>query len=766
MISVMNRFNNVNRKDIISVTDKMVDDHLANLLYIIRSLVYKDMKEANRNETVQSRKRSDFYMMSLEESDNFLVHTYPRWMLEYVGVPEDIIEECIVDKTLVPKKFMQPLLELKRKNIIESYIEENPYFRMLKGIPNLGEKGIYVTEVISGIPNDIPIHEFDKLQIEIISNNGILDKYKAMYPDAKYINYLGEKSIDYYAARSAPNFGLLYIETGDENLREKFKIVYNKCRQMVIHTLYNQAFESQEYYDNFMAMMVGIITCQQMLVEYINIGVKRDFTDPTAINFIFQSYGVDTFEDLPMIYRKKLMKNLIPLLKYKGTDTIIKEVYKLFGVNDVDVSKYYLIKTHRLDQSGEFIFAYKDELQEDGTTVQVLDVEKMYDVGFVKVKMEETNVDNAVKNTPIESYESVVGGDRYWGADDTDDAVKLSLLKENFNYTESKYIGINNSYNLTEILFELNYFFKMLIDLKKSYSSSLSIQIPSISTIYKVDIFTACMVLFALISHKYGSEGVIPSEVTTNAKLLGFNFEADIDALNEYVLNNGFNPNEVTKGGLKYPDGYINTPAQLIDIFFYNKSIYNHISNVLETTDDYGEYMVYKKVFDTLLLSENNMEIYKKADGTIASTYMDLLSDQQLIHEFIESVFSMEEVEMYRTIDFLITEILQSLNGYIESDKFEYLFMNIPSLTGSLFRKYIQRVIDFFKSYTVEIITVSNMYIFEERGDATIRLLDTRALAKPKPMHMREMFYRDCFDKVTGKTSVRHTSLDITLEDT
>ncbi|MGL5717647.1 MAG: hypothetical protein ACRCX2_31825, partial [Paraclostridium sp.] len=130
------------------------------------------------------------------------------------------------------------------------------------------------------------------------------------------------------------------------------------------------------------------------------------------------------------------------------------------------------------------------------------------------------------------------------------------------------------------------------------------------------------------------------------------------------------------------------------------------------------------------------------------------------------SVFAMEEVEMYRTIDFLITEILQSLNGYIESDKFEYLFMNIPSLTGSLFRKYIQRVIDFFKSYTVEIITVSNMYIFEERGDATIRLLDTRALAKPKPMHMREMFYRDCFDKVTGKTSVRHTSLDITLEDT
>lgn len=766
MISVMNQFKNVNRNDVVSVTDKMVDDYLGEILHLIKTLIYKDERVANDNETVESKRKSDFYIMALEGTDTFYIHNYPRWMLEYVGVPENIQDECMIDKNLIPDKYKTPLLELKRKGIIEDYVEENPYYRMLKGVPGLKDSPIYIKEDIPGVPKDKPIHEFDKMQIEIIINNGTLDKYKSMYPEAKYLNYLGDKSIDYYAARTAPGFGLLYIETSEEALYNKFYTTYNKVRLMVIHTLYNPAFENQKYYDNFIAMLIGILTNNQMLVDYINVGVKRDFNDTSAINFIFQSYGVDTFEDLPMVYRKKLMKNLIPLLKFKGTDTIIKEVYKLFGVNDVDVSKYYLVKTHRLDQSGEFIFATKDEDDGTGQIVQVPDFEKMYDVGFIKVKMDETNVDNAIKNTPIETYESVVGGDRYWGGDDSDEGVKLNLLKENFNYTESKYIGINNTYNLTEILFELNYFFKTLIDLKKSYSTNLAIQIPSISTIYKIDIFTSCMILFALISHKYGSNGDIPHEVTVNAKILGFNFEADIDALNEYILNNGFDPNKVHKGGLKYPEGFINTPAQIIDIFFHNKGIYNHITNVLETTDDYGEYCTYKKVFDILMLSENNMEIYKKLDGTVAKTYMDLLQDQPLIHEFLVEVFKMDYVEKYRTIDFLVTEILQSFSAYIESDKFEYLFMNIPSLTGSLFRKYIQRVIDFFKSYTVEIITVSNLYVFEEKADNTIRLLDKKGLGKPKVMQYTDQMYRDCFDKVKGKTSNIHRDLDITLEDT
>ncbi|MGL6099459.1 MAG: hypothetical protein ACRC0G_07525 [Fusobacteriaceae bacterium] len=752
MISAMNRFKNINKKDVVSVTDKMVDDYLGEILYLIKTLVYKDEKLANENETLDSKKKSDFYIMALEGTDNFYVHNYPRWMLEYVGVPIDIQDECMIDKNLIPDKYRTALLELKRKGILESYVEENPYYRMLKGIPGIKDVPIYVMDTTPGIPSDKPIHEFDKLQIEVITNNGTLDRYRSMYPEAKYLNYLGDKSIDYYASRTAPGFGLLYISTSDESMYNKFYTTYNKVRQMVLHTLYNPAFENQKFYDSFIAMLMGVLTNNQMLVDYVNVGVKRDFNDSSAINFIFQSYGVDTFEDLPLVYRKKVMKNLIPLLKYKGTDTIIKEVYKLFGVGEIDVSKYYLIKTHRLDQSGQFIFETLDQNTPSGI-VKVPDFDKMYDVGFVKVKMEEKNVDNAIKNSPIENYMSVVGGDRYWGGDDTDEAVKMKLLKENFNYTESKYIGINNTYNLTEILFELNYFFKSLVDLKPNYSDSVSITIPSISTIYKVDLFDACMILFALISEKYGSAGDIPHDVTVNAKILGFNFESDIDALNQFIMNNGFDPNKVHRGGLKYPEGFINTPAQIIDLFFQNRAIYNHISGVLENTEDYNEYRVYRKVFDTLMISENNMEIYKKADGSIASSYMDLLSDKPLVYNFLHDVFQIEESEKISTMNFLVTEILQSLSLYIESDKFKFLFMNIPSLTGSLFRKYIQRVIDFFKSYTVEIITVSNMYVFEERADNTLRLLDTKVLARPKKIHAIDQMYRDCFDTVTNKKS-------------
>lgn len=757
---------NYDKKSVVSITDNMVDDRLSQLMYTVKKLVYKNEREYLYYETVGMKSKADFYIMALEELDTFLSYSYNRWMLEAVGVPQDIIDECIADKTLIPIQYRDSLLKIKRKDIIENYVEENTYIRMLNGEPPVGDEGIYVEEDIPGIPKDVPIHKMTSLQIEILDEGGYLDSFIGMYPEAKYLNHLGERAVSYYNSRTAGDFSLLYVENIEEAMINKFKVVYSSVRLAILTTTYNPAYKNQAYYHNFIAMMMGLMTAQQMLVDYMNVGIKRDFTDPTAVSFVFESYGVDTFEDLPLTYRRKLMKNLIPLLKYKGTDTVIREIYKLFGITDIDINKYYIVKTHRLGPTGEFIFSYKDEEQENGTIIKVPDWEKMYEVGFVRIDMNEVNVDNAVKNAPLESYESVVNGDRYWGGDDTQDAVKLALLKENFNYTESKYLSISNDYNLTEILFELNYFFKMVIDLREHFPGSMSMTIPAISATMTVDLFTVCMVLFALTSEKFGCDGKIPNDVAENAKLLGFDFTSDIDKINEFIANNGFDPNTVTQGGIKYPKGYINTPSQLVEMFFYNKKIYNHLVKVLETTSDIEEYKVYKKVFDSLMISEKVLEVYKKYDGTLATSYMDFLSDNPIIHKYLSDIFNMrDDIEKVRTIDFTITYVLESLQNFIDSDKFKFLFMNIPSLTGVLFRKYIQRAIDFFKSYTVEISTISNVYIFEETGENTIRLIDKKNVRR-KPMMGVENLHRDVMDLVIGKSSNRQDSVNINMKDT
>lgn len=755
-----------NNKSVVSITDNMVDDKLSQLLYTVKKLIYKNEREYLYYETLDMKSKADFYIMAIEELDTFLSYSYSRWMLEAVGVPEDIIDECIVDKTLIPIQFRDSLLKIKREDVITNYVEENTYIRMLNGEPPVGDEGIFVEMEIPGIPNDVPIHLMTPLQIEILANGGYLDSFIKIYPESKYLEHLGERAVSYYNSRTAGDFSLLYVENIEESLTNKFKTVYSSVRLAVLNTTYNPAYKNQSYYHNFIAMMIGLMTCQQMLVDYLSVGIKRDFTDPTAVSFVFESYGVDTFEDLPLTYRRKLMKNLIPLLKYKGTDTVIREIYKLFGITDIDINKYYIVKTHRLGPTGEFIFSYKDEQQENGSIIKVPDWEKMYEVGFVRIDMNEVNVDNAIKNAPLESYESVVNGDRYWGGDDTQDAVKLALLKENFNYTESKYLSISNDYNLTEILFELNYFFKMVIDLREHFPQSMSMSIPVISSTMTVDLFTACMILFALTSEKFGSDGKIPNDVVENAKLLGFDFTSDIDKLNEFVANNGFDPNTVTQGGIKYPKGYINTPSQLVEMFFYNKKIYNHLVHILETTSDIEEYKVYKKVFDSLMISEKVLEVYKKYDGTLATSYMDFLSDNPIVYKYLKDIFEMRDnIEKVRTIDFTITYVLESLQNFIDSDKFKYLFMNIPSLTGVLFRKYIQRAIDFFKSYTVEISTISNVYIFEETGENTIRLIDKKNIRR-KPMAGNEIIHRDIMDLVINKSAKRLDSDNIQIKDT
>ena len=124
-----------------------------------------------------------------------------------------------------------------------------------------------------------------------------------------------------------------------------------------------------------------------------------------------------------------------------------------------------------------------------------------------------------------------------------------------------------------------------------------------------------------------------------------------------------------------------------------------------------------------------------------------------------------DDIEKVRTIDFTITYVLESLQNFIDSDKFKFLFMNIPSLTGVLFRKYIQRAIDFFKSYTVEISTISNVYIFEETGENTIRLIDKKNVRR-KPMMGVENLHRDVMDLVIGKSSNRQDSVNINMKDT
>lgn len=721
---------------------------LDNVIYYAKLLTFnsilKDEEQAIKHETIHSIKRSDLYIICKDDIADFnMFESFTIEQLKQVGLDD---EKYVENKHLIPVDKRPALVKIAIQDTIDNYEELNNYYRMLSGLPDLEDKGIYI-DYIDNIPPKY-VHEMTYDELLIFENSGYLDIVKDQNPDKKYLNFLGTKKIDSYFARKTNKFGILYYPNIDiPEVITRFIDIFEKNRIYTLKCIYNDAFKmSSDYYDNFIMIFIKVQTIVDMIANIPDYVIKRDLFDITSIKHMFESHGIEFFEEIPIKYQIAMLKNMNTLVKFKSTTKNMIDIFSIFGFNNIEIFKYYLLKDRSVDTNGNYIFATKFIEDEDGNVVEVDDNEKNFSLKFVKVPIEE-DLDSYIRDTKNHvPYDDITESDPYWIGDKTADQVKKEILDYEFNYLRSKYISIDTVYDMDLLTFEMSYFFNMIFD-NVNLENNLNLSIKSIDLERK---FKLNHIIFYLYTLTYEQSNIVDSIFNTTTKVMhvkGFNFEADLTALSNYIYSKGFTMQEL---GIDFeiPNKSFLTINQLVNVFLKNKKCYDHVVKQLLNADNKYIYDIYKYIYDALMITTINDKLFELSDGRIAKTYTEYFAEYEpKIYEHLQSIRKLEGKEKENKITETITSIVYALEDYVDTNEFKFLFTNLPSVSSDIVRTYMFKVINFFKSYKIELTNINNIYKFDDKLENKILVLDklnfNKSFSKKDLLNIREKTYFD-----------------------
>lgn len=484
---------------------------------------------AESMETMESKQLADEYLDALQGIDTF--DSYISWSraeLNAAGLYDvNLVEKCLVTPSFVPEQYRSILLKNRRSYIKQNYKEQNNYYRKLNGYPDLEDKKSYYIPddycTSYGIETNVPIHRlqdyYNNIEsgrgdylIGIIENLGVIDDLKKAHPEKEYLSYIGSKRISIETARSAKNFAIIHAEQGNiaSSIYTMFLQCYEQCREYFMTVIFVSRLRSViDYYDNFIALCIMVMTQLQVIMKQLPLGIRREFYDPQSIRMLYESYGVPYNMDVDDQTQRSIAQNLNLLIQNKSTNKVIYDIAELLGFDSVKVYKYYLVKNRKLDAYGVPIFKSTERFNNDTGMVETLpDYESMYDVYFQKVELNDNDVENAFDDVLNRvEYDSIVTKDPYWIEDSN---VYNEIWETEYNYVESKYLGLNISYNMTDIMLNNTTLIKALIENEKAFGT-IHVEISKIVNDLEISVLDAVVLLCCLTAKSHYLKGEIIS---------------------------------------------------------------------------------------------------------------------------------------------------------------------------------------------------------------------------------------------------------------
>ena len=729
---------------------------------ITENVIIKYSNEANKYETLESQREADKYVAAYMERDKFgSYYNYDFDVMAKAGITNlNDLNTYYYDKWKIPHKKRDLVLKYQREVTINEYEERNDYYRVLIGKPPINtpeEEFIYLTQEQMDyykIDEVRPIHEYPE-EIIIKLERFIIPDLIELHPDKEYLKHMGSKAVNLIRAREAKNFDIIFTDIVLDNvfLRAFFQ-TYDFCREYFMSTVYNVALRNRyELYDNFIAMCIMIMTIQRMIVDTIKTAIDRDFYDIANLKKFFDCYGVPFFEDLPLDYQRNIVKNMNLLIRRKSTDMCLYDITNVLMLNNVNIYKYYLVRDRLLTEDNEPITKYKTVLDDYGNEQEVLDYEAMYDFYFQSMDIYEKNVIAEIESKANKyHYNEVTDEDVHWWEDD-------DLLKEKYerqyNFIETKYLGINIMQNLTRLLYDTTYFIHLLIDNKdtttpmearilntdamKTGTDYLYLKLDRLTPI-PVSIFDSVVIMCALVCKKNGMKGnIITEHAGQILSVLGFNFEANFELIRNSI--NKYKYHFKDKSILKYLDLLDVQKVEDIEILYNN--FYNFAEFCKErvaNTEDIREYRAYKELFKVFTVREEVGKAFEMHDGKIAKTYMEYLYDK------LPNIASMIDKLHKDKLGVYIDHVLGKLNELIPD--LEYV-LSINGTNNNLITALVA-LVKFFKSYTVDLRNLNIMYYLDDKFYNKIRMVnDPTEFIRLYP-ELKLLRYNDEIKLITG----------------
>lgn len=699
---------------------------------------------ANNSETMESIRNGDLYIACIEGTATFNLFPYvTREALNNAGIIlPSYVNACLENKDNVKPSDRKAVERAMIDDYIANYNELNPYYRMLHGLPAIDNPGDLVTNWIppEGVTIDLSkyVHEMNNSEISILQKNGVLESMIDEDPENRqYMRYLGKKKIDYYAARKANRFDILYLPTIDSDAIEKMyrdKLDANKF--YVLRTIYSEAFKYEsDYYDNFIAVLIVLITVVDIISRVQEFIVRKEIFDIRSVQHIFKSYGVPFFAEIPLKYQIAMVKNLHTLIKYKSTSKCMVDICSLFGFKNIKIFKYYLLRDRKVDSAtGEYV----SDIDEDGNE----DLEAEYELKFLKLPLND-DLDKYIRSSGnYIDYDEITSNDPKWDGGLDHNMVMKEILKQEFNFSRTKYMSIDTIYDIAKMSAQQSYFFNFLYD-NVDLESLLTIQVPFIAPGKEFNVADIFTMLTAL---TYYYRGVKDTIMDTQSKVLyvnGFNFKADLAALATEIGPKKINNTVVDPGStlhaqeqlqnFQIPESSIPSFNEMMDIYVNNLKVRDELIKGMQEADNINVYRVYQKLYDALMTVELTLDFYKNPetgdfyrDEHGDATYTEFLKhrDSDIYYALIQALDYEDQDSRNQYIANVIDSITYALEEFIDSDEFSSLFSHLPVMSSEAVKQYIATVINFYKSYKVDFLGLNTIYILDDKNEGYIRLID------------------------------------------
>jgi len=678
------------------------DTFFEELLRISSNIIWKNPEKALKGEVDVSPIDVEQYNLAVRGTLTFdLIHKFEKDVLLKFGFDEEMAESCIYDPYRIPEAMRDSITKAHIEYIKENYEEKNNYYRMLNGLPDIEDTDfVYNTKYPDISSPNIPIHLLDINAINQLDREGYLDELIQKYPEKEYLNHLSDKKISIYNSRNIADFGILWIINSEyDNLLRDFKDTYSECRNMVTTVYYQkEMYQTNSEYTGFIGLIILFSTIMQMYRKCLDTDITRDFYDNESLQYVYESYGVPYYDSLPMEYHKKIIKNINLLIGCKGSPEVFFKIFDLFGFGSTSLYAYFILKTHRF-VNGKPIFP-KDE---NGN----LNLREMYDIKFSKVKLWDSPSLEVRDPKNYSSYDDMTRDDPYWINDEN---LLNKIYEEEYNYRETKYFGIQTTFNLMKIIYESTYYFKMILDNRellpytKIYNSTLQ---------QEVTLFDMIIYLCAIIIRKYGYMGNIPDEPHAIGRFMGFNFQEDLTILKENITSNDYLKNDA-----ELLDYLTLMPVSSLDAIriVYGKmvNLRRYLANKMFETDDPDIYHAYYELYQTLMYSEYTKETFTKSDGTQANTFEELLSDS---NPTLYARYLNEDIDF----DMEITSTLFFLEN--SCDLLNQLqFLSLPN--SNFLLENIFKLLEYFKSAKTDLTGYNIIYSLVSDVDNYFKLMN------------------------------------------
>lgn len=789
----------------------------ASIIKILDNLTIKYTSKAEEFETTEIRQKADEYLDVINGVDNFFTYIdYTEEDFNTVGLYNyEIRKLALSGKTeAIPERFREPLLSLKRQRILDEFEEKNNYYRCLNGFPDVEDQHyFYVTEKIAkeyDIDINIPIHliqdYYNKKQdglgdfyVSALDGIGFMNDVIELNPDKEYLKYIGVNRIDLNTSRKAKNFQVLQLKSCiiKQNIIDHFLMVYEQCREYFVKTVYIREYRSFiDYYDNFIAMSIMIMTIQQMVMKQISLGIKRDFFDIFAVKALYEAYDIPCNLNIDDETQSTIVQNINLMIQNKATNKVIYDIASLLGFSNINVYKYYLSKQRKFDIYGVPVVKTTQKFNSDtGELETVPDYEAMYELYFQKCELKEQDfIHSFMDSSNKASYKEVTTDDPFWIEDDN---LYNKIWQSQFNFVESKYLSIGISYSMTDIMFENVLLIKLLLQ-KGGEMEDVQIILPRILGNISIPIFDVIVLLVCLTScfhNLYGEIITIPTQVIDvldymqnieETDMLVDTFAFDFDYFspkNEESAKQIENmKNILGEDDYKKFLSYISVLSfensatasqkiETINAMYENiKGLSKFLNYQMTQTDDRETYTCLKTMYNAVFYSKELRECF-----TITGEYTGIERTAWTYFEFLyyrnrklyNAIFDFDLERSYNeyisdkgdeldddfdldTYTYLVEEgsikprydILR-LNNDDEDTKNEkiYYYMNhiIASLgtiindvnymyllngTNTPLEELLIKLVRFFKSYTVDMISLDSLFIFDVRAENMFRLFD------------------------------------------